>query len=118
MDNKTLDFAIEKTNELINAFSCSNETKIAAQSWLNAIGTANETAETIRYIEELEADIMPIDTLIAFAESEAGSQVFGTNAPDVAAHAKEIKANGSKYCDCPACIAAEEILKHKSDLLK
>lgn len=118
MDKKLLDFTIEKTNELINAFSCSSEAKAAAQSWLDSIGTENEASETLRYIEELEADIMPIDTLISFAESDAGQKVFGSNAPNVAAHAKEIKASGAKYCDCPACAAAEAILEHKSELLK
>lgn len=117
MDKKILDFTTAKTNELIAAFSCSSEAKAAAQSWLNSIGTDNEADETRRYIEELEADIMPIDTLISFAESEGGSQVFGADAPNVAAHAKEIKLAGAKYCDCPACIAVEEILKHKAELL-
>ena len=118
MDKKTLDFTIEKTHELINAFSCSSEAKTAAQSWLNSIGTENEASETRHYIDELEADIMPIDTLISFAESEAAAQVFGANAPNVATHAKEIKSAGAKYCDCPACAAVEAILKHKVDILK
>ena len=33
-------------------------------------------------------------------------------------HAKEIKAGGAKYCDCPACAAAEAILAKKADMLK
>ena len=71
-----------------------------------------------KYIAELEADIMPIDGLIAFAESDAGAQVFGADAAkNVAAHAKEIKAAGAKYCDCPACAAAEAILEKKDMML-
>ena len=71
-----------------------------------------------KYIAELEADIMPIDGLIAFAESDAGAQVFGADvAKNVAAHAKEIKAAGAKYCDCPACAAAEAILEKKDMML-
>ena len=62
---------------------------------------------------------MPIDTLIAFAESDAGAKVFGEeHAKEVAAHAKEIKAAGEKYCDCPACAKVAEILERKNDMLK
>lgn len=62
---------------------------------------------------------MPIDSLIGFAESDAGAHVFGADhAPAVAAHAKEIKAAGAKYCDCPACAAVEAILNKKESILK
>ena len=36
---------------------------------------------------------------------------------EVAAHAKEIKAAGAKYCDCPACAAVEAILARKDEML-
>lgn len=119
MGKEVLDFVVAKTHELMNAPTCSSETKAAAQSWLDAVGTENEAAETKKYVDELEADIMPIDVLISFAESDAGSQVFGADtAKDVAAHAKEIKSAGAKYCDCPACAVVAEILDKKDDLLK
>ena len=103
----------------LNAASCSKEAKASAQTWLDAVGTENEAAATKTYIAELEADIMPVDGLIGFAESEMGAQVFGADkAKEVAAHAKEIKAAGAKYCDCPACAAAEAILEKKDDILK
>ena len=70
------------------------------------------------YIAELEADIMPVDGLIAFAESEGGAQVFGPEkSREVADHGKKIKAAGAKYCDCPACAAAEAILTEKDHML-
>lgn len=118
MDKQVLDYVVEKTKALISAPTCSGETKAAAQAWLDAVGTDKEAGETARYIAELEADIMPIDGLIGFAESEAGAQVFGADtAKNVAAHAKEIKAAGAKYCDCPACAAVEAILAKKGSLL-
>ncbi|MBS6643986.1 MAG: molecular chaperone Hsp90 [Clostridiaceae bacterium] len=118
MKKEVLDFVVEKTHELIDAHTCSPETRAAAQAWLAAVGTDHEAAETKKYIDELEADIMPIDQLIAFAESEAGAQVFGADvAPNVAAHAKEIKAAGAKFCDCPACAAVEAILEKKAEIL-
>lgn len=118
MNQEVLQFTIDKTHELVNAFSCSAETKAAAETWLAAVGTENEASETQKYISELEADIMPIDTLISFAESEAGTKVFGDNAPNVASHAKEIKSHGAKYCDCPACNACAAILERKEEILK
>ncbi|MDF2886616.1 MAG: hypothetical protein K0R23_1001 [Lacrimispora sp.] len=117
MNKEVLDYVIEKTHELISAPSCSSEAKIAAQTWLDAIGTEEETVETKRYIEELEADVLPIDGLIGFAESDHGIQVFGEDtAKELAGHAKKIKSAGAISCDCPACAAATAILE-KKDLI-
>ena len=117
MKKDVLDFVVEKTRVLIDSPTCSSETRDAANTWLDSVGTEAETEETKKYIAELEEDIMPIDTLIGFAESEAGAQVFGADkAKDVAAHAREIKAEGAEYCDCPACAAAAAILEKKDQL--
>lgn len=119
MDQKILDYAVEKTKELIQAQTCSKEARDAAQHWLDAVGTDSQAAETSKYIAELEADIMPIDNLIGFAESDGGAQYFGADiAKNIAAHAKEIKAAGARFCDCPACAACEAILREKDALLK
>ena len=119
MEKKILDYVTEKTNDLINAFSCSAEAKAAAQAWLAAVGTENEAEETRKYIAELEADIMPLDNLIAFAGSEQGANYFGADkAKGIVDHAKELKAAGEKYCDCPACLKVSEILEYKDELLK
>lgn len=119
MDKEILNYVVEKTHELMSAASCSSEARIVAQNWLNAIGSEEETAETKKYIDELEADVVPIDGLIGFAESDRGIQVFGADkAKNIAAHAKEIKSQGEKYCDCPACSAAVAILEKKANLLK
>ena len=107
MKKDLLDYVVEKTYEMMEAHSCSAEAKAAGQAWLDAVGTENEAQETV-----------PIDNLIAFAESEGGAKVFGDNAPGVAAHAKEIKAAGAKYCDCPACAAVEAILAKKDEMLE
>lgn len=118
MDKDVLSYVVEKTHELIDSPTCNSETKASAKAWLAAVGTDGEAAATEKYIGELEADIMPIDGLIGFAESEAGAQVFGADAAKgVAAHAKEIKAAGAKYCDCPACAAVEAILAKKDQIL-
>ena len=62
-----MDQIVAKTRELMDAPTCSGETKEAAQKWLDAVGTGAQKAQTKAYIEELEADIMPIDNLIGFA---------------------------------------------------
>lgn len=118
MDKEVLKFVVEKTHELMSASSCSSEAKAAAQAWLDAVGTEMEAAETKKYIEELEADIIPIDGLINFAESEHGIQVFGAEtAKNIGIHAREIKSAGAKYCDCEACAAVAAILEKKDALI-
>ena len=115
MEKKILDYVTEKTNDLINAFSCSAEAKAAAQAWLAAVGTENEAEETRKYIAELEADIMPLDNLIAFAGSEQGANYFGADkAKGIVDHANELKAAGEKYCDCPPARPARRSLRRRT----
>ena len=118
MTQETLNYVVEKTKELIAAPSCSQEAKDAAQAWLDAVGTEHEAKETKNYIAGLEEDIGTADGLVAFAESEAGAQVFGVEkAKEVAAHGKELVAQGKPYCDCPACAAVEAIISKKDEHL-
>lgn len=119
IEKEVLAYVVEKTKELTASSYCCKEAKAAAQAWLDAVGTDAEAAETKKYIAELEADIMPIDTLIQFAQSGAGSKLFGAEAArGIAAHAKEIKAAGAGFCDCPACAAVADILAKKDLLLQ
>ena len=60
MKKEVLKDTVEKTRALIDAPTCSAETKAAAQRWLAAVGTEAEQAETKAYIAELEEDIMRI----------------------------------------------------------
>lgn len=117
MSQNGKEYVIEKVKEMMSAHSCCAEAKAAAQAWLDAIGTDREAEQAKNLIAELEEDLMPIDQLIAFSESEAGAGVFGDKASEVAEHAKAVKAAGGKYCDCPACAAVEAILARKEDLL-
>lgn len=118
MTQETLAYVKEKTAALIAAPSVSAEAKAAAEKWLAAVGTADEKEATKAYFAELEADIMPIDGLIAFAGSDAGVGVFGAEtAKNILAHAEEIKAAGAKFCDCPACAAVKAILDKKAEIL-
>ena len=45
-------------------------------------------------------------------------RVFGADGvKNVLLHAKERKAAGEKYCDCPACAACEALLAKKDEIL-
>ena len=94
MSKETLEYVVAKAKELIAAPSCSAEAKEAAQAWIAAVGTDKQAEETKKFIAEMEEDIIPIDGLIAFAESDAGAKVFGgpEKAKGVAEHGREIKA--------------------------
>ena len=119
MNKEVLTYVQEKSQDLIKAPSVCPEAKQAAKDWLAAVGTANESEQTKKYVAELEEDIIPIDGLISFTQSKAGEKLFGPErAKQLEAHAKEIKAQGAKYCDCPACSAVAAILAKKDELLK
>ena len=78
----------------------------------------SKAEETKKYFAELEADIMPIDNLIAFAGSNDGIKLFGSEtAKSILNHGKEIKKAGAKYCDCPACAAVAAILEKKEEMV-
>lgn len=101
---------MEKTQELIIAPTCCDALRKKAQTWLKSIGTDNERAAAVAFIAEVEEDILPIDKLIAFAESSGNQELL--------AHAKDVKAKGGKYCDCPACTLAAQILEMKDLVLE
>ena len=118
MEKALLDFVTAKTQDLLAAPSACQEVKAAATAWLAAVGTDKEAEETAKYIAELEADIMPIDGLIAFAQTELALQIFGAEGVQrLKAHAQELKAGGAKYCDCPACAPCKAILDRKAEML-
>lgn len=111
-------FVEEKTQEILKAPSCCPELKEMAEKWLAAKGTAEEEAVTKDYLQELSEDVLPIDALISFASSEKGAEVFGAEqAKSMAEAGKASKANGGKYCICPACSAGGAILDKKDEIL-
>ena len=112
MTEDTRKFVEEKTKEILNAGSCCPELKEMAEKWLAAEGT------TEAYLQELSEDVLPIDALISFASSEKGAEVFGAEqAKSMAEAGKASKANGGKYCICPACSAGGAILDKKNEIL-
>lgn len=111
------DIIIEKTKALLN-LRCYEGLKTAAEEWLKAVGTDKEKEASENYVAALEDSIVDIDTVIDLFSSNEGIEKFGAEkANEISSHAKEIKAQGAKWCDCPACTAAKEVLKYKEDLL-
>jgi hypothetical protein len=119
MNSELLAYVTEKTNELLAAPMCCPEGKAAAEAFLQAVSDEKADEAITSYIVELEEDITGIDDLIAFAGSEQAKAVFGEEgASSFLAHARDLKAGGALYCDCPACCAVKAILDRRSELLK
>ncbi len=114
---KNQDIINEKTKELLNTH-CYAGLKTVANEWLEAVGKEGEKEAGKKYVEVLEDSIVDIDTVINLFSSEMGIEKFGAEmVSQIASHAKDIKAKGAVWCDCPACTAAMEVLKYKEDLL-
>ena len=99
-------FVTEKLRAAIAAPSCCPELKEVGMEWLQESGGDHE------------ADVNTIDDTIAFFGSPAAAAMFGAEqAKGMAAQAREHKANGGKFCFCPACSNGAEILAIKDQLL-
>ena len=108
----------DKTRELIAANSYP-ALKEAAQKWLDTFTDGKANAEATRaYVAALEECVNTIDDTIAFLESDKARTMLGDKLPEMLAGAKAHKAAGGKYCTCPACTLALEILDKKEYLAK
>lgn len=104
---------IETVKEMEEAPSCCDALKKAAQDYLASPGKAQ--AETL--IQEMKKDITTIDALIALSTSERGRHIFGAaQAKVLEEKARAHKAEGGRYCICPACQSAAKLLDHQEDI--
>ena len=96
----------------------SNETvKEFAQSWINAEGKPEQEELTKKLVSVAEQNIALIDETIGFASSELATQILGAEgAANLLQHAKNIKAQGTEFCDCPGCMAAKNIIDLKAEI--
>lgn len=119
MTKKTVNYLIKKAKDLIAAPSVCPEAKAEGEKFLASVGTPAEADAAKALLKEMEEDITPIDGLIAFAGSDFAKEEMGeAQAAGLFAHAKDIKAKGAVYCDCPACVAAYAIIEKKDEILK
>lgn len=116
MEQKLQNYLVDKTNALLKASMACPEAKKAAKAFLKALGTPEEKEVTLAYFQELSEDVTSIEDLYAFATSPYAEKEFGKEgAKAFLAHVEEIKANGAKVCDCPACKAASAILEKREE---
>lgn len=108
---------IKVVEELIAAPSCCAELKAAGKNYLASLGAPGERAAAETLLTEAKEDICTVEQVLDFFISPAAEAHFGREkAQAIAAHARELKAKGVKYCDCPACAACEKLIAH-ADLL-
>ena len=108
---------IELVKNMISAETCCEDAAEAGRNWIESIGTERQNAATEKLIEELEEDIMPIDGVITFMQSDKAIAMMGKDkAASIEDHAKSVKEAGGKYCDCQACSAAKSILDNRNAL--
>lgn len=102
---------------LLDAPQSNPTVKEFAQSWLDAEGTEKQAELTKQLVSVAEQNIALIDETIAFAGSERSVQILGEEgAANLLQHAKDIKAEGAKFCDCPGCVAAKKIIDLKAQI--
>jgi len=105
----------ELAQAVLDAYSACPEFKAAAQAYLDAQGTEKEAEAGKMLVAEAKEDICSIDNTIGFMASDMAKQIFGEEvAAQKLAHAKEIKAAGAIYCDCPGCTAAKAIMDNEN----
>ena len=115
VDKQTL---INKIKELGATPSCYHKLKDEVKKYLDAVGTDNEKLAAENLIDEIKADVVPIDLLVIKAHSNSMIELLGAEgARKFAANADALKASGAKWCNCRACTLGLEILDHKEILL-
>ena len=115
-----MDKVIIKANvkDVAAAPSCCAELREVCNNYLGALGTDFEKAAAEKLVAELKADVCTIDEVIGLFTSPKGEELFGAEqAAKIAEHAKSVKAAGGKYCDCPACAPAMELIEAEADIL-
>ena len=112
MEQELIDYIAERAGVLATADSSTQVTKDAATAWKQAIAAdpANAEAATKELLDTLEGRPTTIDQVIAFAEGAAKQLMGEEAAADMLAAQKARKEQGAKWCNCPSCTAATEIL--------
>lgn len=114
MEKELMDYIAERVDILSTADTSTQVTKDAALAWKEAVATDNSDAAvekaTTTLLDILEGRPTTIDGVIAFLEGPA-KEIFGEeDAVKRLADQYKRKEAGAKWCDCPSCTAATEIL--------
>ena len=107
----------ELVQALLDAPTSNPTLKEFAQSWINAEGKPEQEELTKQLVSVAEQNIALIDETIGFAGSELATQILGAEgAANLLQHAKDIKAKGAKFCDCPGCTACKHVIDLKAEI--
>lgn len=114
MDKELFDYVAQRADILSTSEASKQATKEAALAWKDAVAaTDDDTAveeATTKLIDFLEGRPNTIDGVIAFLEGPAKEMLGEEAATQGLAAQLKRKEAGAKYCDCPACTAATELL--------
>ena len=106
-----------KVRELIEFPMCCAPVKTAAEGWLSAAGGDGEKDAAKALVAALEAEVCTIDETLAFAESPKAKELLGEEtARGFAEQARKTKAEGGKWCFCPACTLGLVIWENRAAL--
>lgn len=107
----------ELVQALLDASTSNPKVKEFAQSWINAEGKPEQEELTKQLVSVAEQNIALIDETIGFAGSELATQILGKEgAANLLQHAKDIKAQGAEFCDCPGCVACKNVIDLKEEI--
>lgn len=119
--NEKLTKAGEKFTEAVEKFSDKAAPKIdelkekAAPKIEELKGKAAPVVDKVtesEFVKQLKAGISSLDEVIdTFSKPEMKEAMGEEAAEQIRKHAEAMKAEGKKFCDCPACTKAREILK-------
>lgn len=114
MDKETFDYVAERADALEAAATSTQVTRDAAAAWKKAVVADNSDAAveeaTKQLLDILEGRPTTIDGVIAFAKGAAVEMLGAEAAAKMLEEQEQRKAAGAKYCNCPACTAASELL--------
>ena len=107
----------EPVRALLDAPTSNETVKEFAQSWIDIEDTPKQAELTKQLVSVAEQNIALIDETIGFAGSELATQILGEEgAANLLQHAKDIKAQGAEFCDCPGCVACKHVIDLKAEI--
>lgn len=114
MEKELFDYVAERAEVLATNDASTQVTKDAAAAWEAAVAAdaSDEAvaAATDKLLDVLEGRPTTIDGVIAFAEGPAKQLMGEEAAAAMLAEQLKRKEAGAKYCNCPSCTAASELL--------
>ena len=105
MEKELFDYVAERAEVLATNDASTQVTKDAAAAWEAAVAAATD-----KLLDVLEGRPTTIDGVIAFAEGPAKQLMGEEVAAAMLAEQLKRKEAGAKYCNCPSCTAASELL--------